>query len=391
MIPDLQPQHHFIHLGLGWIGDKGGGLERYQDGICQAHAESGARVTAWVQSRVPIHHQERSYHVEAYASPTDSRQQRRSSLRQVAAEALNQRDAILVSHHASVSHGILAMAKMVPHTVHFQGPWADEAAVEGAPWWKTWVQRRHERRVYQSADRVITLSTVFKNIVIEKYGVHPDRVHVVPGAIDANRADPSISRAEARERLGWSSDPLFGDRKIIVCIRRLVRRVGVLELVDAAELVAKKHPECLFLIGGTGALREDLETRIRERGLERTIQLLGFVPDEELQITYAAADYSIVPTQSLEGFGLVMLESLIAGTPAMVTPIGSLPEVMRPFSESMVLPGCAPEQMAEGIREILSGSLPTPDGETCKKHVRQNYDWNQIAPRIMKVYLDAAR
>ena len=80
----------------------------------------------------------------------------------------------------------------------FAGPWADEAAVEGAPWWKTRLQRRHERIAYHTADRIVTLSESMRGVVIERYGVDADRVKVVPGGIDALAADPGGTSVASR-------------------------------------------------------------------------------------------------------------------------------------------------------------------------------------------------
>jgi glycosyltransferase involved in cell wall biosynthesis len=375
----------FIHLGLGWIGDRGGGLERYQDGICRAHALMGYGVEAWVQSRNPIE-THIGYPVTAYASPMQPRGEKLRKLRALAKIRFKTPDFTFVSHHASVSSPLVSKLRGIPHLVHFQGPWADEAAVEGAPPWKTWLQRLAECKAYRSADRIITLSQAFADLVIERYGVEPGRVRVVPGGIDALKADPGLSRREAREKLGWPTD-----RPILLSIRRLVRRVGINKLIEAAKELTRQHPDLLVLVGGTGPLRDEFETRIKELALENHVKLLGFVPDGDLPIAYAAADYSIVPTQELEGFGLVTIESMAAGTPSVVTPVGSLPEIAGPLDSNLVLPGRTKNDIVAGVKEILSGGVTLPDATTCRRYVRDHYDWRVIAPRVLDVYQQAAR
>ncbi len=379
--------NNFIHLGLGWIGDRGGGLERYQHGICCAHAKLGVAVTAWVQSRCAIQ-ANLPYAVTAYASPEESRTIKLKKLSELANARLAHADFTFVSHHASVSGPLVKQTRQLPHVVHFQGPWADEAEVEGAPWWKTTLQRRLERQVYRSADRIITLSEAFKRLVIERYGVRPELVQVVPGAIDVSAADPGGSRAAARERLGWPTD-----RPILLTIRRLVKRVGVDVLLDAVgQLVhSQSKTDLLVLIGGTGPLENQLRERIEKLGLQQNVRLLGFVPDDQLSTAYRAADLSIVPTQALEGFGLVTLESLAAGTPALVTPVGSLPEVMTDLSSGLVLPGADARSICDGLRAFAEGSLQLPSEEACRQYVRERYDWSVIAPRVLDVYRLAGR
>ena len=373
-----------LHLGLEWFEDRAGGLEKYQHEICQAHARMGIDVTAWVQGKQCRSTTHTAYQLRTYADPDEQRSSKHRKLRAFAKERSAKNDFTLVSHHASASHVLLPYVRHTPHVVHFQGPWADEAAVEGAPWWKTHLQRRQEKAVYHSADRIITLSHAFADLVVQRYGVRADRVRVVPGAIDSRTADPGFSRREARERLGWPTD-----RPILLSVRRLVRRVGVDRLVAAVAKIASRHPDLLVLIGGTGPLQQELAAMIERRGLSAQVRLLGFVADGDLSTAYAAADYSIVPTQALEGFGLVTLESMAAGTPAIVTPVGSLPEVMRPLSDALVLPGPAVEEIAEGLDTILSGQVALPSDAQCRDYVRDHYDWSVIAPRVLEVYQQA--
>ncbi len=370
----------FVHLGLGWIGDRGGGLERYQDGICRAHSAMGCRVDAWVQSRIPIE-LVGGYNVRAYASPMEARGCKLRKLRILAKNQFEDACVTFVSHHSSVSSALVDELGDTPHIAHFHGPWADESAIEGAPKWKCWLQRRVERKAYHSADRVITLSNAFKRIVVERYRVDDSLVHVIPGGIDSAMADPGVDRVEARERLGWSRS-----RPILLSVRRLVRRVGVDVLIEAVSRLRNRHPDLLTLIGGDGPLKGELEQRISDYNLGNHVLLLGFIPDEHLPLAYAAADYSIVPTQGLEGFGLVTIESMAAGTPSIVTPVGSLPEIMNPICENLLLPGLNAHDIAEGLDQIVGGKVKVPDSDGCKLYVRRNFDWSVIAPRVLGVY-----
>jgi glycosyltransferase involved in cell wall biosynthesis len=220
--------------------------------------------------------------------------------------------------------------------------------------------------------------------VIERFRIPSEIVRVIPGGIDTKKADPGISRSEARQRLGLPSD-----RPIIICIRRLVRRVGVDVLVDAVRLLRPKHPDLLVLIGGTGPLAGELNAKIDAFGLHDHVRLLGYVADSDLPIAYAAADFSIVPTQSLEGFGLVTIESMAAGTPAIVTPVGSLPEIANRLSTNLILGGTDAEAIAGGLDSILKVGSTLPSSDQCRAFVLARFDWQIIAPQVLSVYRDA--
>ena len=372
----------YLHLGLGWIGDRGGGLERYQHGLCAAHSDLGCQVSAWVQCRenVKLHS---NFTVLPYASPIEKRTAKLAKLRAFAEVRFKNPDFTFVSHHASVSRSLVDLAKVVPHIVHFHGPWADESSYEGAPWWKAALQRREERLAYQSADRIITLSQVFKDLIVSRYNVKPEMVHVIPGGIDCDSSDPNLSRIDAREKLAWPRS-----RPIVLAVRRLVRRVGVDVLLDAVrQLVGDNRKEdLLVLIGGTGPMAGELGSKIRSYGIERNVQLLGYIPDDSLSLAYRAADLSIVPTQSLEGFGLITLESMAAGTPVLVTPVGSLPEVVANLSSSLVLSGHSSDDICQGLRAFTKGRLHLPSEGECRNYVRTRFDWSVIAPRVLDVY-----
>ena len=174
-----------------------------------------------------------------------------------------------------------------------------------------------------------------------RFGVKPERIHVVPGGVEADRFAIAESRADCRLALGW---PL--DRPIVLCVRRLVRRVGVDTLVEAAVAIRKRVPDALVLIAGTGPLRSELEARIATLGVSDTVRLLGFVPDVDLPRAYRAADLSVVPTMSLEGFGLITVESLAAGTPCLVTPIGGMRDIVTPLAPQLVMDSTRGEDIA---------------------------------------------
>jgi glycosyltransferase involved in cell wall biosynthesis len=167
--------------------------------------------------------------------------------------------------------------------------------------------------------------------------------------------------------------------------------MGLENLISAIPQIRRRVPEVLLLIAGKGALSRELEARVRSLGLTDNVRILGFVPDEELPIAYRAADLSIVPTVALEGFGLIAVESLAAGTPVLVTPVGGLPEVVSDLSADLVLPGCDIGDLAEGLGAALRGELILPDAEASQSYVRARYDWPIVAARTREVYAEALK
>jgi glycosyltransferase involved in cell wall biosynthesis len=189
------------------------------------------------------------------------------------------------------------------------------------------------------------------------------------------------SRLDARERLHLPTD-----RPLIVSVRRLIHRVGLEGLIDAMVAVRKSAPEALLLIAGRGVLARELARRIAAHGLQNHVRLLGFVAENDLPWLYRACDLSIVPSVALEGFGLPTIESLAAGTPVLVTPIGGLPETVIKLDQALVLPDASvaslADAMSRGVRDL--GRLPSP--EACARYVREHFHWPVIARKVLAVY-----
>jgi glycosyltransferase involved in cell wall biosynthesis len=202
----------------------------------------------------------------------------------------------------------------------------------------------------------------------------------VPGGVALDRFKSLRSRSEARERLGWPTD-----RPIVATVRRLVPSKGVDRLIDAIADVRQHVPDIFCAIAGTGPLAAKLQERIDERSLGSHVQLTGYVPDDTLKDVYCAADLIVVPTIAFEGFGLVVIESLACGTPALVTPIGGLTEVVADLDPALVLPGCSVKDIADGITGVFRGTFKPPSSEACIQYARQ-FDWNSIAARVGQVY-----
>jgi glycosyltransferase involved in cell wall biosynthesis len=293
-----------------------------------------------------------------------------------------ERPRVVATHFALYAAPLLPLPSGVAHVVHFHGPWAGEAAAEGAAGPVVAAKAFLERRVYASARRCIVLSEAFAALLEERYGVERRAIAVIPGGVDTARFAP-CSRAEARRRLGWPEGAA-----IIFCVRRMVRRMGLEDLLGAFAKVAARQPRAVLVLGGRGPLAGELRARAALFGLSERVLFPGFLPEEQLPLAYAAADFTVVPSRALEGFGLVTLESLACGTPVLVTPVGGLPEAVAGLDPALVLPGCGAEALAEGLARGLDGALPSPD--RCRAYAQDRFAWPLIARRVLEVYAEAA-
>jgi glycosyltransferase involved in cell wall biosynthesis len=94
-----------------------------------------------------------------------------------------------------------------------------------------------------------------------------------------------------------------------------------------------------------------------------------------------------MPSQSFEGFGLAVVESLACGTPVLCTPVGGMPEIIEPFSPELITSSTKASAIAEKLEQVLLGKVPTPSREGCRQYVTANFDWHKIAQEVRKVIL----
>lgn len=369
-----------LQVGLEWFPERPGGLNRVFYDLARHLPEVGVEFTGLVTGSDDVGRDSRGRVVPV--CPTAAPLLRRWwQFRNHAAARLKEDYSLVAGHFALNTFPLLGVLDGRPLVIHFHGPWASEAAREGAGRLGTGMRRALERAVYRRGALSITLSRAFARVLESGYGVPAELIRVVPGGVDLSPFADLPGSDAARSALGWP-----GDRPIVLAVRRLVRRMGLEDLIAAADLVRRSQRDVLLLIAGSGALRGDLEALIAGRGLGDHVRLLGRLPDTQLPLAYRAADLTVVPTVALEGFGLIVVESLAAGTPALVTPVGGLPEVVAGLSPGLVIEATGPAPLADALLRALRGELELPRAEACRQYAAAHYDCRRAAARVAEVY-----
>ena len=378
------PTLRAMQLGLEWFAEKPGGLDRYFGELIAHLPQAGVRSRGYVMGSSRVEGQSDGV-VLAAAQSTDRLWKRWKAIRNcVSAERDSTHYDLIASHHALYTFPVLPLIRGIPLVVHFHGPYAAESSTEDSKWLNNSIKHVLERTVYSRAVRCITLSKAFADILQQSYGVPQECIRVIPGAVEALRFDPVETRVEARQRLGWPTD-----RPITFSVRRLYRRMGLENLIESIKIIRQRVPDILVMIAGTGWMAPQLRQQIESSGLADHVRLLGFVPDAELPLAYRAADLTVVPTVSLEGFGLTTIESMAAGTPPIVTPVGGSPEVVGGLSPDLIVPDWTPAALAAAITAALRGELKLPSASECQAFARRHFDWSTIAARVRNVYDEA--
>jgi glycosyltransferase involved in cell wall biosynthesis len=290
---------------------------------------------------------------------------------------------LIVSHFAAHAFPVLDQFGRRPLVTHFHNPWFHEGRADHVSRAKLAIRWIQERSVYARAVRFVVLSEANARVLEETYGVAPELIRLVPGGTDLARFTPGGLRAEARERLGW---PI--DRPTITIVARLVASKGVDRAIDAMPEIRRRIADVRLEIIGAGPEAEALHERARELDLGDAVHFAGF-QRESVADAYRAADVVVVPSIAFESFGLVAAEALACGTPALVTPILGLPEVVRPLDPALVFDGMQPADIAHGVIDALSGRLTLPTSAVCAAYARR-FDWATVSAAIHEVYAEVA-
>ena len=147
------------------------------------------------------------------------------------------------------------------------------------------------------------------------------------------------------------------------------------------------HPQAQLAIAGDGHLRDIIDRRIRQLGLDRSVVLLGRISDVELRDWYRAADLVVTPTQELEGFGLSTAEALAVGTPVLVTPIGANPELVRELDPQLVAEGSSSADLARGICQLVDQpALLERVRRDARAWAETRWSWDRVVDRHLELY-----
>lgn len=288
-------------------------------------------------------------------------------------------DAVMI-HHAYPAWQLVRSPRLGRAVVTsvFHSPWDDEYLVRHPhrrgpvhAFWRL-VRRRIEGSVIRRTARVYPLSRFMAARVVAIHGVRADAIRVIPGGVDRERFVPSSDRAALRHWLGFPPSA-----PVLLTLRNLEPRMGLEALMRAMPAVLARHPGSVLVVGGTGPLLRELQSLAAALGVAGSVRFPGFIPEDELPATYAAADLFVLPTQALEGFGLVTLEALACGTAVLGSRVGATPELLEPLDPELLLPDLSPESIAAGIIRFLARPDRVELAARCRAHTAQ-YAWSRV-------------
>ena len=198
----------------------------------------------------------------------------------------------------------------------------------------------------------------------------------------AFRPDPA-ARATIRDRHG------LGDRPVVVCVSRLVRRKGQDTLLRAWPAVIDQVPDAALLIVGAGPYGADLRQLAQRSGLTDAVHFTGPVPQAELPAHYAAGDVFAMPCRTrrggldVEGLGIVYLEASAAGLPVVGGDSGGAPDAILDGETGYVVGGRDVTALSGRLVALLANpEAAKAMGEKGRAWVERDWSWDQTATRL---------
>jgi glycosyltransferase involved in cell wall biosynthesis len=305
-----------------------------------------------------------------------------------AAQALSFRPDVIHIHHpfSGLPFSVLGAFHKIPRVYFFHSPWAEEFRIRQAFLQKSGplsragglAREKMERLAVDRADAVLTLSDFMSEQCVRHHPAAAAKIKRITGGVDLARYDAVLSRQDARAKIRWPKDKI-----IIFTLRNLEPRMGLENLLAAVAELKPEFPSIHLMLGGSGSLGVFLRKEAEKAGLQKDVTFLGDVPEDALPAAYQAADVFALPTRALEGFGLVTVEALASGCPVVATPVGGIPEILKPFEPSLLAAGTDAPSIAEGLRRYLKRFLgDTAFRRKCRDYARAHYSWEKVAQDV---------
>ena len=219
-----------------------------------------------------------------------------------------------------------------------------------------------EREGMEKADRIIAVSHFTKSVIVDKYGINPDKISVVHNAVYP------IGEGEKQE--------------IVLFLGRLTIQKGAEFFLRAAKKVLEYEPDSRFVVAGTGDMLPRLINQAVDMGISSKVIFTGLLTEEEVRHIYRISNVYVMPSVS-EPFGITALEAVSAGTPTIASKTAGFSEA---FQNCLRVDFWDTDEMANKIISLLRYD---PLHKTLAMEGKRELDlftWDRVAEKTIDVY-----
>jgi glycosyltransferase involved in cell wall biosynthesis len=172
-----------------------------------------------------------------------------------------------------------------------------------------------EKLGMKEADKIIAVSNLTRNIIINKYGINPEKVVTVHNAVDFQ----GFEQMDVERGV---------DEKIVTFLGRITFQKGPEYFIEAAAKVLKRYPNVRFVMAGSGDLLNRSIRRVAKLGIATRFHFTGFLRGEDVKRMFSYSDVYVMPSVS-EPFGISPLEAMRSNVPTIISKQSGVAEVLH--------------------------------------------------------------
>ncbi len=229
-----------------------------------------------------------------------------------------------------------------------------------------------ERAGMAAADKVIAVSNLTRNIIIDKYNIPAEKVITVHNAVRFAEKDNEIPERGVED-------------KIVTFLGRITFQKGPDYFVEAAAKVLKRVPNVRFVMAGSGDMMNHVIRRVARLGIADRFHFTGFLKGDDVHKMFQLSDVYIMPSVS-EPFGISPLEAMRANVPVIISKQSGVAEVL---DYAVKVDYWDVDAMADAIYGFVK--YPALSKMFAEKGLEEvtGLKWNNAAAKIKAVYQDA--
>lgn len=241
---------------------------------------------------------------------------------------------------------------------------------------------------YRLADHIFVHTNKMRDELLTEFNVPAAKVSVIPFGINNTLPHSSMSKDEARQRLGVGAKD-----KTVLFFGNIARYKGVEYLVEAFSKLLKEDPTYRLIVAGRPKGEEEycanLRSQIDRIGCgNRIIQKFAFIPDEDVEIYCKAADVLVLPYRHIFQSG-VLFVGYSFGLPVLASDVGSLKEEIVEGKTGFVFKPDDSADLAEFLRKYFASDLYRNldhHRESIRKFANERYSWTKVGDITKSVY-----
>ena len=234
-------------------------------------------------------------------------------------------------------------------------------------------------KVFEALDGVISVSEATRQECIKR-GMKPEKGVALPNGFDMSDFKEAPEKLAARKELETVFGIDLSETFLLLTVGRQVKRKGHEWFIR--EVLPEIKSKVLYLVIGDGPEHERLKELKNESPQKDQILLAGKQSDEVLKSAYAGSDIFIMPNipipGDMEGFGIVLLEANLAGTPAVAADLEGIKDVITNGKNGYKIEVRDKTNFAQRVDDIIEQELEELSG-SAREFVLQNFAWNQVA------------